>query len=57
MGYGSMIPALQSWVLSKTTREKSGTANGMYYSAIDMGIGLSGLLLGIIKPLSGQRPF
>ena len=53
MGYGSMIPALQSWVLSKTTREKSGTANGMYYSAIDMGIGLSGLLLGIIKPAVG----
>ena len=53
MGYGSMIPALQAWVLSKTTREKSGTANGMYYSAIDMGIGLSGLLLGIIKPAVG----
>lgn len=49
-GYGSMIPALQAWVLSKTTRDRSGTANGMFYSALDMGIGVSGLLLGLIKP-------
>lgn len=51
LGYASMIPALQSWVLSKTTREKSGTANGMYYSAIDLGIGISALILGFVKPL------
>lgn len=52
-GYGSMMPALQAWVLSKTTREKSGTANGMFYSSIDLGIGISALLLGFIKPLVG----
>lgn len=52
-GYGSMIPALQAWVLSKTTRQKSGTANGMFYSAIDLGIGISALILGFIKPLVG----
>lgn len=51
LGYGSIMPALQAWVLSKTTREKSGTANGMFYSAIDLGIGISALLLGFIKPL------
>lgn len=49
-GYGSMIPALQAWVLSKTSREKSGTANGMFYSALDLGIGVSAFLLGFIKP-------
>lgn len=49
-GYGSMIPALQAWVLSKTTQEKSGTANGMFYSALDLGIGVSAFLLGFIKP-------
>lgn len=49
IGYGSMIPALQAWVLSITTEEKSGTANGMFYSAIDLGVGLSALLLGLIS--------
>lgn len=52
-GYGSMIPALQAWVLSKTARERSGTANGMFYSSLDLGIGLSSLILGFIKPLTG----
>ncbi|WP_077616182.1 MFS transporter [Caenibacillus caldisaponilyticus] len=49
-GYGSLIPALQAWVLSKTDRERSGTANGMFFSSIDLGIGLSGLVMGAIKP-------
>ncbi|WP_062110389.1 MFS transporter [Bacillus niameyensis] len=46
-GYGSLIPALQSWVLAKTPKLRRGVANGMYYSAIDLGIGLSGLVFGI----------
>lgn len=48
-GYGSMIPALQAWVLSKTTPERRGVANGMFYSAIDLGLGLSAVLLGFIS--------
>ena len=47
-GYGSLLPALQSWVLAKTDPAKRGVANGMFYSAIDLGIGLSGLVFGII---------
>ncbi|MFC0525042.1 MFS transporter [Pontibacillus salicampi] len=49
IGFGSMMPAFQAWVISKTTQERSGIANGMYYSSIDLGIGLSALLLGIIS--------
>ncbi|GGD01413.1 MFS transporter [Pontibacillus salipaludis] len=48
-GFGSMMPAFQAWVISKTTQERSGIANGMYYSTIDLGIGLSALLLGVIS--------
>ncbi|MCD5323943.1 MULTISPECIES: MFS transporter [Pontibacillus] len=48
-GFGSMMPAFQAWVISKTTQERSGIANGMYYSTIDLGIGLSALLLGFIS--------
>jgi predicted MFS family arabinose efflux permease len=48
-GYGSLLPALQAWVLSKTAPEQRGTANGMFYSAIDLGIGLSAILLGAVS--------
>lgn len=47
-GYGSLIPTLQSWTLQKTMPERRGVANGMFYSAIDMGIGLSGLVFGVV---------
>ncbi|GGF21221.1 hypothetical protein GCM10010954_20010 [Halobacillus andaensis] len=47
-GYGSMMPAFQAWVISKTTVDRSGIANGMFYSSIDLGIGLSALILGFI---------
>ncbi|MYL34589.1 MFS transporter [Pontibacillus yanchengensis] len=49
IGFGSMMPAFQAWIISKTTQERSGIANGMYYSSIDLGIGLSALLLGVIS--------
>ncbi|MFP7492650.1 MFS transporter [Terribacillus saccharophilus] len=48
IGYGSMIPALQAWTISKTDVERSGIANGMYYSSIDFGIGLSAVILGLL---------
>ncbi|MBA2175171.1 MFS transporter [Halobacillus locisalis] len=48
IGFGSMMPALQAWMISKTTTERSGIANGMYYSSIDLGIGSSALVLGFI---------
>ncbi|MBS4176916.1 MFS transporter [Lederbergia citrea] len=47
-GYGSLIPALQAWVLAKTSKMRRGVANGMFYSAIDLGIGLSGLVFGVL---------
>ncbi|WP_085506341.1 MFS transporter [Thalassobacillus devorans] len=48
LGYGSMMPAFQAWVISKTTTARSGIANGMFYSSIDLGIGLSAVVLGVI---------
>jgi len=52
-GYGSLIPALQAWVLAKTPKVRRGVANGMFYSAIDVGIGTSGLVFGIIALFAG----
>ncbi len=48
IGFGSLIPTLQSWTLSLTPPNRRGVANGMFFSAIDLGIGLSGLVFGVI---------
>ncbi|MFE8699245.1 MFS transporter [Cytobacillus sp. FJAT-54145] len=48
LGFGSLIPTLQSWTLSLTPANRRGVANGMFFSSIDLGIGLSGLVFGIL---------
>lgn len=48
VGFGSLIPTLQSWTLSMTPENKRGVANGMFFSSIDLGIGLSGIIFGIL---------
>nr|WP_262372138.1 MFS transporter [Rossellomorea aquimaris] len=53
VGFGSLIPTLQSWVLSKTPANRRGVANGMFFSSIDLGIGLSGLVFGILAQFVG----
>lgn len=48
VGFGSLVPALQSWALSMTPHYRRGVANGMIFSALDLGIGLSGLVFGTL---------
>ncbi|WP_438825329.1 MFS transporter [Bacillus sp. JJ1609] len=48
IGFGSLIPTLQSWTLLKTPANRRGVANGMFFSSIDLGIGLSGLVFGVL---------
>ena len=48
IGYGSILPVLQSWSLSITEPSRRGIANGMSFSAIDLGIGLSGIIFGVL---------
>lgn len=48
IGFGSVGPALQSWILSTTAPNRRGVANGMFFSSIDLGIGLSGIIFGIM---------
>ncbi|USK36285.1 MFS transporter [Bacillus sp. F19] len=48
IGFGSLLPTLQSWTLSKTPDSRRGVANGMFFSAIDFGIGLSGIVFGLL---------
>lgn len=48
IGFGSLLPTLQSWILSQTPVHRRGVANGMFSSSIDLGIGLSGLVFGVL---------
>lgn len=48
IGFGSLIPTLQSWTLSMTPPNRRGVANGMFFSSIDLGLGLSGLVFGVL---------
>jgi predicted MFS family arabinose efflux permease len=48
VGFGSLMPTLQSWTIAQTPANRRGVANGMFYSAIDLGIGLSGLVFGVL---------
>lgn len=47
-GYGTIMPSLQTWVVQKVSKEKSGTANATFFSSFDVGIGISALVLGIL---------
>ncbi|MEH7011634.1 MFS transporter [Neobacillus niacini] len=46
LGFGCALPTLQSWTLSMTPEHRRGVANGMFFSSIDLGIGLSGIIFG-----------
>ncbi|MFS0779360.1 MFS transporter [Neobacillus sp. 3P2-tot-E-2] len=48
IGFGCALPILQAWTLSITPENRRGVANGMFFSAIDLGIGLSGMIFGAI---------
>ncbi|WP_412759125.1 MFS transporter [Neobacillus mesonae] len=48
VGFGCLIPTLQSWALLITPPNRRGVVNGMIFSSIDLGIGLSGLIFGFI---------
>lgn len=52
MGFGSIQPTLQAWMLRKANKEDYGTINGMFYNATDVGISLGAILLGFIATLT-----
>ncbi len=53
IGFGCLIPTLQSWALIMTPAHRRGVANGMIFSSIDLGIGLSGLIFGVLAQFVG----
>lgn len=56
IGFGSAQPALQAATLNLVSSDKKGVANASFFTAMDLGIGLGSILLGVISQLFGY-PF
>jgi MFS family permease len=54
IGFGSLQPALQAWTIARAAPNRRGAANGTFFSANDLGIGIGAMVLGAIANISGS---
>lgn len=54
IGFGSIQPALQAWTIARAAPDRRGAANGTFFSANDLGIGLGAMVLGALANISGS---
>lgn len=54
VGFGSIQPALQAWTITRSSPSRRGAANGTFFSANDLGIGLGAMVLGAMANWSGS---
>ncbi|OPH47729.1 MFS transporter [Paenibacillus ferrarius] len=54
VGFGSIQPALQAWTIARAAPSRRGAANGTFFSANDLGIGLGAMALGALASFSGS---
>jgi MFS family permease len=47
-GFGSMQPALQTWMIQSVEPRQRGLANGMFFNSLDLGVAIGSMLLGAI---------
>lgn len=52
LGYGFIQPAIQAWMVKIVSPEQRGMANAVFFSTIDLGIGIGSFLLGVIVTYS-----
>lgn len=48
IGFGSMQPALQTWMIQSVDARQRGTANGMFFNSLDFGVAIGTMLLGSV---------
>lgn len=48
IGFGSMQPSLQTWMIQAVPPRQRGLANGMYLNSLDLGVAAGSMLLGSI---------
>lgn len=56
IGFGSAQPTLQAAILNLVSPTKKGVANASFFTAMDLGIGLGSILLGLVSQYLGY-PF
>jgi MFS family permease len=49
VGFGAISPSLQAWTINRVTPNRRGAANGTFFSAFDLGIGLGAVFLGLVS--------
>ncbi|MDF2960755.1 MAG: transporter [Paenibacillus sp.] len=52
LGFGSIQPTTQAWMLSEVNPEQHGTANSLYYNSTDFGVAVGSMLLGVIASMT-----
>lgn len=55
LGFGNMISCSQTIVVNKSPRHRIGLATSTFYIAMDAGVGIGPLIIGIIVPIFGFR--
>uniref|UniRef100_UPI00406C1F26 MFS transporter n=1 Tax=Paenibacillus sp. FSL L8-0436 TaxID=2954686 RepID=UPI00406C1F26 len=48
IGFGSMQPALQTWMIQSVDTRQRGMANGMFFNSLDLGVAIGTMLLGSV---------
>jgi len=52
IGFGSIQPTLQAWMLRSASKEEYGAVNGIFYNSTDVGVSLGAMVLGVIATLT-----
>lgn len=52
VGFGSIQPTLQAWMLRAASKEEYGAVNGIFYNSTDVGVSLGAMVLGVIATLT-----
>lgn len=48
IGFGSMQPALQTWMIQSVDMRQRGMANGMFFNSLDFGVAIGTMVLGSV---------
>ncbi|SET35396.1 MFS transporter [Paenibacillus sp. NFR01] len=53
IGFGSMQPALQTWMIQSVAPRQRGTATGLFFNSLDLGVAIGTMILGAIAQQTG----
>ena len=55
IGYGSVTPTFQAQIIASVPSQRGGTANAMFFNAMDCGLAAGAYLLGLTVDMAGYR--